>query len=69
MKVTVVTGSDGKIIGTARQPEQDKPDAGNGGPVAGQGQSVHVIDLPGELEGITDAEELHRRLATHVFSR
>src|SRR5262245_20915798 len=60
MKITVVTGKGGKIIGTALHAPsgdpaigqgspvagQGSPVAGQGGPVAGPGQSVHVIDLP-----------------------
>jgi hypothetical protein len=66
MKLTVITGKGGKIIGTARHVERSKPEMGDGGPIAGPGQSVHVIDLPRELERMTDPEELHRHLKTHV---
>jgi hypothetical protein len=62
MKLTVITGAGGKIIGTARQVEKSNPVVGGGGPIAEQGQSVHVIYLPKELEKIQDPEELHRRL-------
>jgi len=69
MKITVITSQDGKIVGTARRGTATKPEAGDGGPVAGPGQSVHVIDLPHELEGVEDAGELHRRLKGHIPSR
>jgi hypothetical protein len=69
MKITVLTDHDGKIVGTAHHGQGSKPDAGNGGPVAGPRQSAHVIDLPRELEGVEDADELHRRLRDHVPSR
>jgi hypothetical protein len=69
MKISVITGKDGKIIGTANHGVKGKPEAGHGGPVAGPGQKVHVIDLPSELEKVTNAEELHRRLKAHLPSR
>jgi hypothetical protein len=69
MKITVVTGHGGKIVGTAHHGVKGKPEAGEGGPVAGPGQAVHVIDLPNELERLDDAGELHRRLRGHVPSR
>ena len=55
MKITVVTDRDGKIVGTAHHGHTSKPEAGDGGPIAGPGQSTHVIDLPRELEGVEDA--------------
>jgi hypothetical protein len=69
MKLSVITGKDGKIIGTALHGVNSKPEAGDGGPVAGPGQTVHVVDLPSELEKVNDAEELHRKLKAHVPSR
>jgi hypothetical protein len=69
MKITVVIGQGGKIVGTAHHVRHGSPAVGDGGPVAGPGQSVHVIDLPSELETIKDAEELHRRLKPHIPSR
>jgi hypothetical protein len=63
--------SDGKrfvavFVGTARHIETSKPEMGAGGPVAGKGQSVRVIELPKELERITNADELHRKLGSHI---
>ena len=69
MKITVVTGKAGKILGTAHHGQAAKPEAGDGGPIAGPGQSVHVIDLPHELERVEDAGELHRHLKGHVPRR
>ncbi len=69
MKIIVVTGKAGKILGTAHHGQAAKPEAGDGGPIAGPGQSVHVIDLPHELEGVEDAGELHRKLKGHVSRR
>ncbi len=61
MKITVITGKAGKIIGTYRPAPSAKPEVGTGGPIAGPGQAVHVIDLPKELESAS-ADELHRGL-------
>jgi hypothetical protein len=69
MKISVITDKNGKIIGTAHHGVKGKPEAGNGGPVAGPGQKVHVIDLPSELEKVKNAEELHQKLKAHVPSR
>lgn len=69
MKITVVTERGGQIVGTAHYVRSANPAAGHGGPIAGPGQSVHVIDLPSELEGIRDAKEFHRRLKPHLPSR
>ena len=69
MIISVITGKDGKIIGTAHHGVKGKHEAGHGGPVAGPGQKVHVIDLPSELEKVNDVKELHRRLKAHVPSR
>ena len=47
MKITVITDQTGKIVGTAHHGIKSSPGAGDGGPVAGPYQKVHVIDLPG----------------------
>jgi hypothetical protein len=63
MKMTVITGRGGKIIGTARQTDDEgHTPAGSGGPIAGPGQSTHVIDLPSELEKVQDPEQLFAKL-------
>jgi hypothetical protein len=62
MKVTVITDQNGKVVGTARHIATGNPAAGAGGPVAGPGESVHVIDLPNELENMEDLKEFHRHL-------
>ena len=69
MKITVITGRGGKIVGTARHIERGEPAAGIGGPIAGPGQSIHVIDLPRELEKLENPEELHRKLREHLASQ
>ena len=63
MKTTVITGRGGKIIGTARQTaDEGRTPAGSGGPIAGPGQTVHLIDLPSELDRIEDPEQLFDKL-------
>jgi hypothetical protein len=68
MKLTVITGKAGKIIGTYRPAIGAKPEVGSGGPLAGPSQKVHVIDLPTELEN-AGADELHRGLKSHVGAK
>ena len=68
MKMIIVTGKGGKIVGTAHEVEGDKPEAGVGGPVAGPDQSIQVIDVPKEFESIADVSELHRKLKSHLES-
>jgi hypothetical protein len=69
MKLTVVTGKAGKIIGTYRPAEHAKPEVGSGGPIAGPGQKLSVIDMPKELERVTDSNELHRELKKHLTAK
>ncbi len=61
MKLTVITGSGGKIVGTAYTDGKHNPAAGSGGPIAGTGQKLHVIDAPEDFERITETKELHQR--------
>jgi hypothetical protein len=37
-----------------------------GGVLVAPDQSIHVIDLPKELESVADASELHRAIKTYV---
>ena len=69
MKLDVIVGRDGKIIGTAQHGIHDRPHAGYGGPVAGPNQTAHVVDIPTELEGLESTEELHRQLKGRIPSR
>ena len=69
MKMIVITGKAGKIVGTAIQTEEGKPEAGFGGPIAGPDQNAQVIDLPEALEKITDTDELHRELKTYLGAK
>ena len=62
MKLTVITGRNGKIVGTAHAEAKHDVAAGAGGPVAGSGQKLHVVDVPSDFERITEAKERHRRV-------
>jgi hypothetical protein len=69
MKLDVIVGRDGKIVGTAQHGINDRHQAGAGGPVAGPHQTLHVVEVPAELHGLDSAEELHRRLEAHIPKR
>jgi hypothetical protein len=62
MKMIVITDKAGQIVGTAHHGVEGEPGAGVGGPIAGPEQTVHVIEVPEELEAVEDAGELHSRL-------
>jgi hypothetical protein len=66
MKITVITDKAGKIVGTAHHGIKGSGGAGDGGPVAGPKQKVHVIDLPGEPE--ENAAKLHSRIQSRLGS-
>lgn len=66
MKITVVTDKTGKVVGTAHYGIKSSSGSGDGGPVAGAGETVQVIDLPTELEEVKDAGELHSKLRRHL---
>ena len=66
MKLTVITGRAGKIVGTVKADVARVPGAGAGGPIAAKGQKLQVIDLPKDLERIADAGDLHRRLKAQL---
>jgi hypothetical protein len=56
------TARAGQIVGTAHRGVEGEPGAGIGGPIAGPEQTVHVIEVPEELEAVEDAGELHSKL-------
>ena len=58
--------SGSRFVGTVQADLKRDPASGVGGPVAGSGQKLQVVDLPKELERITDAKELHRQLKAHL---
>jgi hypothetical protein len=65
MKITIICGPDGKVLGTARQYAAEK-----GQPVAHliarPGQTAHEIELPSELESIEAPDALHAALERHL---
>jgi hypothetical protein len=67
MKITVITGQDGEIVGTARHGD-GKAGVGNGSPIAGPGQTAHEIELPSHFEKIESVDEYHRALKHHLQS-
>jgi hypothetical protein len=64
MKITVITDKAGKVVGTAHHGIKGSRGAGDGGPVAGPQQNVHVIDLPGKPEENT--AKLHSQIQSHL---
>ena len=66
MKITVVTGPDGKVVGTVRHPSSPGKGAPRIGLVPGPGQYLHEIELPAQLEKVESGDELHRALAEHL---
>jgi hypothetical protein len=64
MKVTVITGSGGKIIGTMQHSQQ------SGGPavqlIPGKGQKAVELDIPSNVAKFASAEEFHRALKQYL---
>jgi hypothetical protein len=54
------------LAGEPLEVETSKSGMGAGGPVAGPDQSVNLIELPKELESVTNVDELHRKIGIHV---
>jgi len=65
MKITIIRGPDGRVLGTARHYA-----AAQGQPVtrliAGPGQTAHEIELPKNLESMEAADALHAALEKHL---
>jgi hypothetical protein len=61
MRMSVITDQDGNVVGTAGLSEGGSG-SGKGGPVAGPGQTVHVVDAPDGLDELDDADDLHARV-------
>ena len=67
MKITVITDTDGRVLGTAPQyPEQGQP---LNQFVAVAGQIIHEIDLPVELEQVRSPDEFHAALERHLATQ
>lgn len=66
MRITVVTDSTGRVLGTAPVAETDS------GPIvtlaAGPDQTLHQLDLPAEFESMESVDALHEALQRHLAS-
>ena len=67
MKLTVIVGAHGQVVGTAHHVEGEEG-SGAGGPIAGPGQSVLVIDVPDDAEAAGDVDGLYRALERLIRS-
>ena len=69
MKISVITGKDGKIIGTGGYAKGEAGgETGAGGPIAGPGETADQIELPDALGNIQAPDEFHRALEQHMRS-
>jgi hypothetical protein len=66
MKIHVITDDKGDIVATVHGTVGQHGDVPAAKPVPLAGQKVHELDLPKELEGLRNAEELHNRLKKHL---
>jgi len=67
MKITVLTGPDGNVLATLRQPTHElKGKVRFGFTAKDPGLKVYEIDLPGHLEHVESAEQLHLALKEHI---
>lgn len=73
MKMTVITSSDGSIIGFGRSQDdaqaRDADSGVRGGVMAGPGQRMQEVDVPDELAAIENGADLHSRLRKHLEKR
>ena len=66
MKLLVMTNKHGKVIGTARMPDNKDANTPYGGrPVVGDGGQTHEVVLPPELHKAS-AMELHREVSKMI---
>jgi hypothetical protein len=66
VKLTVVTESGGKVVGTMRQLEESGTSVTSIEP--GEGQEVKEVDVPGDIANLESVEEFHRALGQHLES-
>jgi hypothetical protein len=66
MKVHVITDDKGNVVGTVQAIAGSHGDSPVAKPMPLAGQKVHELDLPKELEGSRNADELHRKLKEHL---
>ena len=62
MKIHVITDAKGDIVATVHATPGPRGDMPIGRPLPLDGQRVHEIELPQELEGHRDADSLHSGL-------
>jgi hypothetical protein len=65
MKVTVITDSHGKIVGTMKHTQQ-KSDALTVQITPGHGQKAQELDLPVDFAMDYSAEEFHKAIQEHL---
>jgi hypothetical protein len=63
MKLTVVTDQAGQVTATIRGHASDHESVGV---AAHPNRKTHEIEVPDDYEQIKDAEELHRKVASHL---
>ena len=66
MKIHVITDEKGNIVATAHGTRGSHGNVPAAEPVPLPGQKVHHIELPKELEGLRNADQLHKRLKEHL---
>ena len=66
MKIHVITDDKGNIVATVHTRPGAFGDVPLGKPVALVGQKIQELELPKELEGLRDADQLHKRLKEHL---
>jgi hypothetical protein len=67
MKMTLVTDRHGTLVGTIRgHAMSEKKDGMEAGIMVSPGHKVHHVDVDDSLANITDAAELHAKVAKHV---
>jgi hypothetical protein len=70
MNIKVITRDDGEIVGTIRTSsaagKERGPEAMHAEIVPMPGQKMHEIDVPDDVIGIENADELHRRVKSYL---
>jgi hypothetical protein len=67
MRYTIITDEAGKLVGTVKGDVlSEKQGDVEVTLIAGPGQQMHQIDVEDEIAEITDADELHKKLAPHL---
>ncbi len=66
MKIHVITDEKGRIVATAQSVAGSQGNLPTAQPRPLPGHKLHHIELPKELEGLRDAEQLHQRLKGHL---